>query len=92
MYKCFHRTEFTQITPINEQKKPAITKFVNNSHHDPGVERPEMTSNYLKRTQSTSNENVKKVKTENNLKGGFVQDNVQINEHYLDEILHNNHS
>ena len=51
-----------------------------------------MTSNDLKRPQSTSNENVKKVKTKNNLKVGFVHDNVEINEHYLDETLHNNYS
>ena len=34
--------------------------------------------------------NYKKVKTRNNLKGGFVQENVEINQHYLDEILQNN--
>ena len=49
-----------------------------------------MTSNDLKRTQSTSNENIKKSKTKNNLKGGSVQQNIEINEHYLDEILNNN--
>ena len=46
-----------------------------------------MTSNDLKRPQSTS-----KTKNKNLLKGGFVQDNTEINEHYLDEILHNNNS
>ena len=45
-----------------------------------------MTSNDLKRPQSTS----KKTKTKNNLKGGSIQEEVEINEHYLDEILENN--
>ena len=49
-----------------------------------------MTSNDLKRPQSTSNENGKKVKTKNNLKGGFVQENIEINDEFLNEILHNN--
>ena len=49
-----------------------------------------MTSNDLKRHQSTSNVNKKKVKTKNNLKGGLTQENVEINEHYLDETLQNN--
>ena len=49
-----------------------------------------MTPNDLKRPQSTSNENSKKTKTKNNLKGGSVQQNIEINEHYLDEILDNN--
>ena len=44
-----------------------------------------MTSNDLK---TTSND--KKTKTKNNLKGGFVQENIEINEHYLDKILKNN--
>ena len=34
---------------------------------------------------------IKKTKTKNKLKGGFVQeDNIEINEHYLDKILKNN--
>ena len=49
-----------------------------------------MTSNDLKRTQSTSDENSKKVKTKNNLKGGSIQENVETNDEFLDEILQNN--
>ena len=41
------------------------------------LKRPQMTSNDLK-------------KTKNNLKGGSVKDNIEINEHYLDKILKNN--
>ena len=44
-------------------KKPSDTNFDNNSHQDPGVKRAEMTSNDLKRPQSTSHENGKKVET-----------------------------
>ena len=42
-----------------------------------------MTSNDLK---TTSNDNNKKTKTKNNLKGGSIE----INEHYLDKNLKNN--
>ena len=42
----------------------------------------------LKRPQMTSNESVKNKK--NKLKGGSLQEDVEINEHYLDKILENN--
>ena len=51
-----------------------------------------MTSNDLKRPQSTSNENSQKTKTKNNLKGGSIEENIEINEHYLDKSLENNDS
>ena len=81
-----------RIQPINtnkQQKKGKNTNFDNNSHHDPDLKRPQMTSNDLKRHQSTSNESGKKAKTENNINVGFVQENFEINEHYLDELLQN---
>ena len=46
-----------------------------------------MTSNDLK---TTSIDNNKKSKTKNNLKGESIQENIEINEHYLDKILKNN--
>ena len=51
-----------------------------------------MTSTYLKRPQSTSIENSRKTKTKNNIKGGFIQENIEINGHYSDKILKNNDS
>ena len=68
-------------------KKAKNTNFDSNSHHEPDVERPQMTSNDFK---TTSNEPVKNKK--NKLKVGFVQENIEINEHYLDKILKNNNS
>ena len=53
------------------------------------LKRPQLTSNDLK---TNSNDNNKKTKTKNKLKGGFVQDNIEINKHYLDEILENNNT
>ena len=44
-----------------------------------------MTSNDLK---STSND--KKTKAKKVLKAGSIQDNIEINEHFLDKILKNN--
>ena len=50
-----------------------------------------MTSNDLKRPQLTSNEIVgkQKQKKKNNLKGGSIQENIEIKKHYLDKILQN---
>ena len=70
-----------------QQKKTSNTNSNNNLHSEHDLKRPQMTSNDLKKHQSTSNENSKKIKTQNNLKGGFVQKNVEINEQYLEEIL-----
>ena len=50
--------------------------------------RAQLTSNDLK---TTSND--KKTRSKNNLKGGSVhEDNIEINEHYLDKILKNNNT
>ena len=67
-------------------EKALNTDFDNNSHHEANIERPQRSSKDLKRPQSTSNENNKKAKTKINLRGGFVpiQENIEINEHYLD--------
>ena len=76
-----------RIQPNNTNKrikKSKNTNFNNNSHHEPDVKRPQMTSNVLK---MTSNEPVKNKK--NKLKSGS---NFEINEHYLDEIFQNNAS
>ena len=67
-------------------KKAKNIVFNNNSHHEVDVKRPQMTSTDLKRPQSTSN----KTKTKSSLKGGSIQEKVEINEHYLDKNLHNN--
>ena len=48
------------------------------------LKRPQMTSNDVK---TSLNETVKNKK--NKLKGGAIQDNIEINEHYLDKILKN---
>ena len=82
-----------KINPNNtnkQQKKTSNTNSSNDLHHDPDHKRPQRTSNDLKRPQLTSNKNGKKVKTKNNLKGGFVQKNNESNEHYLDQILRKN--
>ena len=67
--------------PNNTNKrteKSKNTNLENNSHRDYDLERTQKTSNDLKRPQLSSNG--KKVKTKNNLKGGFVHDNVEIND------------
>ena len=49
------------------------------------LKRPQMNSNDAK---TNLNETVKNKK--NKLKGGAIQENIEINEHYLDKILKNN--
>ena len=60
-----------RINPNNVKKRPKKAKIDNNGD--------------LKRPQMTSNDSIKNKKTK--LKGGSVQDDVEINEHYLDKIL-----
>ena len=62
--------------------------FDNDSHDEPNVKRPQMTSIDLKKPQSISESHheVKPVKSKNRLKGGA---NFEINEH-LDKILQKN--
>ena len=71
-----------RINPNNTKKRSKKAKIDNNS--DP--KRPQLTLNDLKITS-----NDKKTRSKNVLKAGSVQEeNVEINEHYLDKILKNN--
>ena len=73
-----------RINPNNTKKRSKKAKI--DDIGDP--KRAQMTSNDLK---TTSND--KKTRSKNNLKGGSVQeDNIEINEHYLDKILKNNNT
>ena len=71
-----------RISPNNVKKRSKKAKIDKIGD----LKRPQMTSNDLK---TTSND--KKTKSKNTLKGGFVQEeNIEINEHYLDKFLKNN--
>ena len=74
-----------RINSNNVKRRPKKAKIDDNGD----LKRPQMTSNDPK---TTSNDNNNKTKTKNNLKGGSVQDNIEINEHYLDKILKNNNT
>ena len=81
-----YRNDINMISPYknnskNVKKQRKKTKIENNAD----LKRPQMTSNDLK---TTSND--KKTKAKNVLKAGSIQDNIEINEHYLDKILKNN--
>ena len=69
-----------RINPNNVKKRPKKAKIDDNGD----LKRPQMTSNNLK---TISNETLKNKK--NKIKGGSLQDNIGINEHYLDKILKN---
>ena len=70
-----------RINPNNVKKRTKKPKIDNIGD----LKRPQMTSNDVK---TTLNETVKNKK--NKLKGGAIQENNEINEHYLDKILKNN--
>ena len=88
-----YRNDINMLSPYrinpnntNKRAKKALnTNFNNDSYHEPDVKRPQMTSNDLKTNQTKPNKKNKTV-----LKAGSVQENIEINEHYLDEILDNN--
>ena len=80
-----------RIQPNNTNKrtkKTSNTNFDNNSHCEPDVERPRLTSNDLKTFSRKSSHEVKPVISKIKLKGGG---NIEINEKYLSEIIHNNY-
>ena len=83
-----YRNDISMISPYrnnqnNVKKRPKKAKI-----DDIGdLKRPQMTSNDLK---TASDEPVRNKK--NKLKGGSMQENIEINEHYLDRILKNNKS
>ena len=75
-----------QSNNINKRaKKVENTNSDNDSQSNHDDKRLQMTSNDLKTTQSKPKEKNKYV-----LKAGSVQQNIEINDHYLDEILDNN--
>ena len=81
-----YRNDINMLSPYrinsnNVKKRTKKAKIDDNTD----LKRPQMTSNDLK---TTSDEPVKNKK--NKLKGGFLQENIEINEHYLDKILKNN--
>ena len=78
----------TQANNTNKRtKKASNTIFGNNSLCGPDVKRPEMTSNDPKTTQAKTKSNKK---DKNVLKTGSVQENIEINDQFLDEISENN--
>ena len=70
-------------------KKTSNTSFINDSHRELDVKRPQMTSKDFKITQASTKLNKK---NKSLLKTGSTQENIEINEHYLYEIFHNNDS
>ena len=70
-----------RISPNNTKKRTKKAKIDDITD----LKIPQMISNDVK---TTSNETVKNKK--NKLKGGAIQENIEINEHYLDKILKNN--
>ena len=66
-------------------KKASNTNFDNDSQPNFDVKRPQMTSTDLVKPNTKSNKRYKCI-----LKAGSTLENVEINGHYLDEILDNN--
>ena len=76
-----------RIQPNNtnkRRKKTSNTNFDNNSHPDSDIKRPRLTSNDLKINTKSNRKNKHVLKT------ASVQEKIEINGHYLNEILDNN--
>ena len=81
------------------KEKASKTNFDNNSHREHDVKRHRLTSPDLKTTQtkesfpeSKKKDNVKHTSNRRNknlLKAGSMQEDIEINDQYLDEILDN---
>ena len=89
-----YRSDINKLSPyrihpnntIKRSKKVKNTTFHNDLHRESDVKRFQMTSNDLK-----TSSNDKKTKSKNVLKAGSVQEeNIVINEHYLDKNIKNN--
>ena len=82
-----YRNDINMISPYRINPNNVKKRSKNVKIDDIGdLKRPNLTSNDLK---TTSND--KKSKSKNVLKAGSVQEeNIEINEHYLDKILKNN--
>ena len=78
-----YRNDINMLSPYRNNVKKRTKKAKIDNIGD--LKRPQMTSNDVK---TTSNETVKNKK--NKVKGGSVQENIEINEHYSDKILKNN--
>ena len=88
-----YRNDINMLSPyrINQNntnkrmKKAKDTNSDNDSQTNHDDKRPQMTSNDLKTSPTKSNK-----KNKNVLKAASVQQNIEINEHYLDEHYYNN--
>ena len=83
-----YRNDINMLSPyrIHQNNTNKRTKQVKNTNFDNDLHR----ESDVKRPQMTSNESVKNKK--NKLKGGSLQEDVEINEHYLDKILKKNNT
>ena len=88
-----YRNDINMLSPYriqpnntNKQIKQAKnTNSSNNTQPNHNNKKPQMTSYDLRTSQTESNK-----KNKNVLKAGSVQQNIEINEHYLDESFDNN--
>ena len=65
-------------------KKASNTKFDNNSHREHHIKRPQMTSNYLKKTITNTKSDWRNKYV---LEAGSMQENIEINYQYSDDIV-----
>ena len=81
-----YRNDINMLSPYRINPKNVKQQSKKAKIDDIGdLKRPQMTSNDLKSTQTKLNK-----KNRDILKAGSVQENIEINEHYLDKILKNN--
>ena len=85
-----------RIQPIitNERSKEVSnTNLDKNSHREHDLKSPQLNSNDLVKFDTNRESIVKRTSNKRNknfLKAGCVHENFEVNDNYLDEILHNN--
>ena len=96
-----YRNDMNMLSPYRNQpnitnkqsNKISNTNLDNNSKRENDLKRPQLTSNEIVKPDTNTESIIKRTSNKKNgnlLKAGSVHENVEINDNYLDEILHNN--
>ena len=91
-----NKLSFYRIQPNATNKrsnKVSNTNLRNNPHREQDLKRPQMTTNVVAKPETNTEGTVKRTSKNGNkniFKGGSLNRDIEINDEYLDEILHNN--
>ena len=95
------RNDITMLSPeriqsnITDERSKTVsnTNLDNNSYREHDLKRPQMTSNDLAEPDTITESIVKRLsnkRNKRNIKGGSIHESIEINDEFLDDIIHNN--